>query len=66
VPESTIDDATPDGGHIPLEQRAAEEVTQPAAPAGTRALNYAFDVTPADLVTAIVTEDRIIFPGQNQ
>jgi methylthioribose-1-phosphate isomerase len=32
------------------------------APEGTRALNYAFDVTPADLVTAIVTEDRVIRP----
>jgi methylthioribose-1-phosphate isomerase len=63
APESTIDDATPDGGHIPIEQRADEEVAQPAAPAGTRALNYAFDVTPAELVTAIVTEDRLIFPG---
>jgi methylthioribose-1-phosphate isomerase len=30
------------------------------APAGTRALNYAFDITPADLVTAVVTEDRLI------
>ncbi|MGB6613971.1 MAG: S-methyl-5-thioribose-1-phosphate isomerase, partial [Trebonia sp.] len=35
-----------------------------AAPAGTRALNYAFDVTPAELVTAIVTESRLIFPGE--
>ena len=33
-----------------------------AAPEGTRTLNYAFDVTPADLVTAIVTEDRVIRP----
>jgi S-methyl-5-thioribose-1-phosphate isomerase len=67
VPESTIDDATADGGQIPLEQRPADEVTSvlgvPAAPAGTRALNFAFDVTPAELVTAIVTEDRLIFPG---
>lgn len=67
VPESTIDDATPDGGQIPLEQRPADEITSvlgvPAAPAGTRALNYAFDVTPAELVTAIVTEDRVISPG---
>jgi methylthioribose-1-phosphate isomerase len=30
----------------------------------TRALNYAFDVTPAELVTAIVTENRLIFPGE--
>ena len=67
VPESTIDNATARGGEIPLEQRSAGEVTHvlgvPAAPAGTRALNYAFDVTPAELVTAIVTEDRLIFPG---
>ncbi|HWG01023.1 MAG TPA: S-methyl-5-thioribose-1-phosphate isomerase [Trebonia sp.] len=67
VPESTIDDATPSGAQIPIEQRAADEITSvlgvPAAPAGTRALNYAFDVTPAELVTAIVTEDRLIFPA---
>jgi methylthioribose-1-phosphate isomerase len=64
VPESTIDPATPDGGQIPVEQRAAAEVTHvqgvPVAPEGTRALNYAFDVTPAELVTAVVTEDRLI------
>ena len=69
VPESTIDDATASGGQIPLEQRSADEITHvlgvPAAPAGTRALNYAFDVTPAELVTAIVTEDRLIFPGRS-
>ena len=69
VPESTIDDATPSGAQIPLEQRAEDEVTHilgvQAAPGGTRALNYAFDVTPAELVTAIVTEDRLIFPGRS-
>jgi len=67
VPESTIDDATPSGAQIPLEQRPAGEITHilgvPAAPPGTLAVNYAFDVTPADLITAIVTEDRLIFPG---
>src|SRR5579863_5413334 len=66
APESTIDPSTASGAHIPLELRADEEVTSfqgvRAAPAGTRALNYAFDVTPADLVTAIVTEDRVIRP----
>lgn len=64
APESTIDPATPSGAAIPVEQRAEQEVTHPlgvaAAPAGTRALNYAFDVTPADLVTALVTEDRVV------
>ena len=67
VPESTIDPATPDGAAIPVEQRAGEEVTHvrgvPLAPDGTRALNYAFDITPAELVTAVVTEDRLITPG---
>ncbi len=66
VPESTIDGATESGKRIPLEQRPEEEVTHvlgvQAAPAGTRALNYAFDVTPAEFVTAIVTEDRVILP----
>jgi S-methyl-5-thioribose-1-phosphate isomerase len=68
VPESTIDDATPTGKQIPLEHRREDEVTHvhgvPTAPAGTRALNYAFDITPVDLVTAIVTEDRLILPGE--
>ena len=45
-------------------QRADEEVTVPAAPAGTRALNVAFDITPADLVSAVVTEKRLIPNGQ--
>lgn len=66
APESTIDEATASGADIPLELRPDDEVTSfqgtRAAPEGTRALNYAFDVTPADLVTAIVTEDRVIRP----
>jgi len=60
APESTLDPATPAGSAIPIEQRADEEVTGSAAPAGTRALNYAFDITPAELVSAVVTEDRLI------
>ncbi len=64
VPESTIDEATPDGLAIPIELRADEEITVPAAPAGTKALNYAFDITPADLVSAVVTEKRLIPNGQ--
>jgi methylthioribose-1-phosphate isomerase len=67
VPESTIDPATPDGRRITVERRAGDEVTHvlgvPIAPDGTRALNYAFDVTPAALVTAVVTEDRVIERG---
>ena len=60
APESTIDEAAESGAAIPLEQRAAEEITVPAAPAGTKALNFAFDITPAELVSAIVTEKRLI------
>ena len=63
APESTLDEATPSGAAIPIEQRADDEVTGPAAPEGTRALNYAFDITPAELVTAIVTEERLITPA---
>jgi methylthioribose-1-phosphate isomerase len=64
APESTIDEATAAGAEIPLEQRADEEITVPAAPEGTRALNFAFDITPAELVSAVVTEDRLIETGQ--
>jgi methylthioribose-1-phosphate isomerase len=60
APESTIDPGTPSGQHIPIELRADAEVTGAAAPAGTRALNYAFDITPAELVTAVVTEKQVI------
>ena len=60
APESTLDPSTPSGSAIPIEQRADEEVTGQAAPPGTRALNYAFDITPAELVSAVVTEERLI------
>jgi methylthioribose-1-phosphate isomerase len=60
APVSTFDLSTPDGAGIPIEERAAEEVTHLAgrlvAPAGVRVRNPAFDVTPARLVTAIVCE----------
>jgi methylthioribose-1-phosphate isomerase len=62
APESTIDPDTPSGAAIPIELRAEEEVTGTVAPAGTRAVNFAFDVTPAELITAIVTQDRIVTP----
>lgn len=69
VPESTIDHTTASGAQIPLERRSQDEVTRvlgtPVAPEGTRALNYAFDVTPAELVTAIVTENRLIQPDRS-
>jgi methylthioribose-1-phosphate isomerase len=64
APETTIDAATPGGWAIPLEERDPEEITVPAAPAGTKAINYAFDITPAELVTAVITEKRVIQAGQ--
>lgn len=67
APESTIDHATASGAEIPVEQRSSSEVTSfggaAAAPPGTAALNPAFDITPADLITAIITEDQIIHPS---
>jgi methylthioribose-1-phosphate isomerase len=60
APTSSIDLRCPNGSAIPIEQRDPEEVTQFAglqiAPRGVTALNPAFDVTPAALVTAVVTE----------
>lgn len=54
APTSTIDPATPDGAAIPIEERDAVEVT-----GRFTARNPAFDVTPADLITAIVTEEGV-------
>ena len=60
APLSTIDLAVPDGSLIPIEERGADEVTGYGgmrwAPVGVEASNPAFDVTPAELVTAIITE----------
>ena len=68
APESTIDEASPTGSSVEIETRADAEVIEwsgvRVAPAGARAFNVAFDVTPADLVTAIVTENRVIKPGE--
>jgi methylthioribose-1-phosphate isomerase len=68
APESTMDEATPTGSGVEIETRADAEIVEwsgvRVAPAGARALNLAFDVTPADLVTAIVTEDRVIRPSE--
>ncbi|MEU2378066.1 S-methyl-5-thioribose-1-phosphate isomerase [Streptomyces misionensis] len=77
APLTTIDMATPDGAAIEVEQRAGFEVTEvmapqaqvtgagggvPVAPLGTQAYNPAFDVTPPELVTAIVTEEGVVSP----
>jgi methylthioribose-1-phosphate isomerase len=55
APLSTIDLACPSGTSIPVEERDAEEVTS-YVPAGVAVANPAFDVTPARLITAIITE----------
>ncbi|MEU2352132.1 S-methyl-5-thioribose-1-phosphate isomerase [Streptomyces misionensis] len=77
APLTTIDMATPDGAAIEVEQRAGFEVTEvmapqaqvtgagggiPVAPLGTQAYNPAFDVTPPELVTAVVTEEGVVSP----
>lgn len=60
APASTVDMNIASGAEIPIEQRAAEELLtfggQPVAAAGTKAWNPSFDVTPAALVDALVTE----------
>ncbi len=66
APLSTIDTATASGNGIRIEERDADEVLAFAgaatAPAGSAARNPAFDVTPAALVTAIVTERGVLRP----
>lgn len=66
APISTIDPSCPDGGAIEIEERPAQEILtaggQPVAPAGTRCRNPAFDITPAPLITAIVTERGLACP----
>ncbi len=63
APVSTLDLSLASGDRIPIEQRAAAEVThvfgQLVAPAGTAVENPAFDVTPARYVTAIITEKGV-------
>jgi len=58
APTSTIDPATPDGTSVRIEERPAAEVTT-FAPPETDAWNPAFDVTPARLVTALITEHGV-------
>jgi methylthioribose-1-phosphate isomerase len=66
APVSTIDLALADGSGIPIEQRCEDEVLYAMgvriAPNGVKAYNPAFDVTPAELITAIVTDRGIAIP----
>ena len=73
---STIDPACPTGDSIPIEERGAEEVLTVTgregstvrrvtiSPEGAKARNPAFDVTPAELITGIITERGIVKPGE--
>jgi methylthioribose-1-phosphate isomerase len=66
APTSSIDRSCKNGDAIPIEERAAREVThicdRQVAPTGIKVVNPAFDVTPHELVTAIVTERGIARP----
>lgn len=66
APSSSIDPATATGDAIPIEQRAAAEVTsllgRPTAPPGTAAWNPAFDVTPSRYVTGYLTDHGLVRP----
>ncbi len=70
APSSTFDLSLPSGADIPIEQRNAREVThglgRQTAPDGVAVYNPAFDVTPAELISAIITERGIIQPVNRQ
>lgn len=66
APTTTIDMDCPDGSAIPIEERGADEVLCVnggyIAPKEVKTYNPAFDVTPAEYITAIVTEKGIVYP----
>ena len=69
APYSTIDLRTKSGADIPIEQRNPLEVTtihgsQPIAPTGVAVYNPAFDVTPAELISGIITERGVFKPAE--
>jgi len=68
APVSTIDFKMEDGGQIPIEERHSDEITtiqgRRLAPKGVKTYCPAFDVTPAGLITAIVTEKGIFKPNE--
>jgi methylthioribose-1-phosphate isomerase len=70
APESTVDVEMPGGDGVEIEDRGAEEILSlggvRTAADGVAAVNPAFDVTPADLVTAIVTDRRVLRPSRGE
>ena len=67
APSSTLDPTLPDGSHIPIEERPADEVLfvqgHRVAAEGVHVINPSFDVTPWSLITAIITERGVHRPG---
>ena len=67
APSSTVDLAARDGSAIPIEERGGDEIStwggRRTVPPGVQVWNPAFDVTPADLVTAIITDRGVLRPG---
>jgi methylthioribose-1-phosphate isomerase len=70
APLSTFDAKIPDGSHIPIEERPADEVLGYRklrwAPKGVRVRNPAFDVTPAELITAIICEKGVLLSPDSE
>jgi len=70
APSSTFDMAIPDGSHIPIEQRAPEEITEGfgrrTAPPDIKTYSPAFDVTPHELITALICEKGMIQPVNSE
>jgi methylthioribose-1-phosphate isomerase len=70
APESSVDPATASGDDVEIEERGPDEVVSfrgvRTAAAGTRTLNPAFDMTPATLITAIVTDRRVVRVDQGE
>ncbi|QKS69885.1 S-methyl-5-thioribose-1-phosphate isomerase [Paenalkalicoccus suaedae] len=70
APTSTIDVACLTGAEIEIEERNGAEITdtwyeKPMAPAGVKTYNPAFDVTDHSLITAIITENGVLYPDEN-
>lgn len=70
APLSTVDAECPSGAQIPIERRAEKEVAlcggRPVVPAGVGTLNFAFDITPGELVAGIITEAGVLRPPFRQ
>jgi methylthioribose-1-phosphate isomerase len=66
APMTTVNLAIPSGDAIVIEERSPEEMTliegQRIAPDGVQVINPAFDVTPAEFITAIITEEGVLRP----